>query len=1121
MKFSKKILFKSFIAICLSVVVWQFLFGASAKAALVYDVLRDSGGTRILSSTSSGVGVTPLSGYETASSSYIPKIGGNTTLLSGVPDPSPLRVSKNAKRLSSGNSYYQIGPERAGRASELSTPLPTGGLSGYDQDRVVSRSGITVGEPMGQEWRNLQNALQRSGNITVTTSNIIGPRHNSDGMFTSKAASIYPTSNGYKRKDAAPPWIEYNEDSQGLRKIKVEYSQGTAFNNCMEWQTDVSYYRCSKWVTVSEDPYRTKCVELSPINNSACKTCRFEADFRYSSDAAKLWSTEITNGNSTSICQYRGTTKNTFKGGIFDAAGFGHFAAQHEFNMDESVVSIVKATGEARLVYLMDDYGFGSFNSSLSANQVCNPTLNRGLSDCEWAIKYFDNLGVDVTNSLKSGNGNLNSIWFHVYDKAQVVQGSLSNNFWLFYAMLYIRDESYKWQFEADARVRCKGSETCLDKDKNHRFTGPGNTKSPSTADPVRSGSRIVNGKVEFKYDIRPSTTGKIVNKLKQNLSLLIETKQTDGTDVKNHIRTVSWRNPKAEFSITEEIPITASMLGKTFCRYLTIKNGQFGLGSVTSPYSGTAVNSNSACVYVPYDYNLVPNKPVVPTVAIPGGKLPIPTGITVTKKNNNTKNGGEPTKSTHGINPNNGTTSKNTRVALSRLVSEPPGSHNVPTTPKFYGDTFCEMASAGGYSNKCDSKVKDDVVITGGGYTFPNDPVSIPGWYLEVPEDLPVGSKVCFILSVQPPFDGESYDPDVSGKWLHGTPGCVTVAKQPKVQIRGGSVVEPFGPIKTSASTLNGKTFGSWGEFDALANQEISVGFASGRALLSNNGIDSTEPGRHPLIFANSRLSGGLSSPVLNFNKDFLGRFGVAGENLTRAMWQNNGHLNLHNYFSGIPTASSNTNVTGDLQAKINSAPANKLTVIKLRPGVAKVDIGDLNVDNGKQIVILGDTGGSISRGVINITGNINVSYSGISRAEQITQVLIVTDGNINIRENVKNIDAWLVASAKPGASRATLSTCDRSGTLSADVCKEQLVINGPVLADRLKLRRTAYSDVRKTHEGNDLNSILGRNSEHDISQPAEIINLRSDAYLWAYGVASKNSVYKTTSTKIAPPRL
>ncbi len=134
---------------------------------------------------------------------------------------------------------------------------------------------------------------------------------------------------------------------------------------------------------------------------------------------------------------------------------------------------------------------------------------------------------------------------------------------------------------------------------------------------------------------------------------------------------------------------------------------------------------------------------------------------------------------------------------------------------------------------------------------------------------------------------------------------------------------------------------------------------------------------------------------------------------------------------------------------------------------------------------------------GTVTISGDIQQSDSSISKLEDIPQVMILAQ-NINIKAGVGQVDAWLVATG-------TVNTCsDQPGT-TVTSCDGQLVINGPVMAGSLNLKRTYGA------EGSDKDA------------PAEIINLRPDAYLWMYGGMGKlgsNIAVETTQITEVPPR-
>lgn len=92
--------------------------------------------------------------------------------------------------------------------------------------------------------------------------------------------------------------------------------------------------------------------------------------------------------------------------------------------------------------------------------------------------------------------------------------------------------------------------------------------------------------------------------------------------------------------------------------------------------------------------------------------------------------------------------------------------------------------------------------------------------------------------------------------------------------------------------------------------------------------------------------------------------------------------------------------------------------------------------------------------------------------------------------------------------ATSGYVSTCGSlpgsgwASGLSSTSCNEQLIVNGPIMSERLYLRRTHGADV--SHRG----------------RPAEILNLRPDAYLWGKASASKSTSIGTQHLKELPPR-
>ena len=167
-----------------------------------------------------------------------------------------------------------------------------------------------------------------------------------------------------------------------------------------------------------------------------------------------------------------------------------------------------------------------------------------------------------------------------------------------------------------------------------------------------------------------------------------------------------------------------------------------------------------------------------------------------------------------------------------------------------------------------------------------------------------------------------------------------------------------------------------------------------------------------------------------------------------------------------------------------------------------------------------------------VTITSNIEYANGPFTNASQIPQLVIIAD-NITIAAGVTRVDAWLIAKNDPSRTGAygAIATCDQqsgssgsngmaqwlatpngSGTnytvsnnsrLTISHCTSQLRINGPVIASKLYLRRTA-----------------GSGPAADSGTPAEIISLRPDAYLWAREHMSPGLVYQVKTEKELPPR-
>lgn len=322
-------------------------------------------------------------------------------------------------------------------------------------------------------------------------------------------------------------------------------------------------------------------------------------------------------------------------------------------------------------------------------------------------------------------------------------------------------------------------------------------------------------------------------------------------------------------------------------------------------------------------------------------------------------------------------------------------------------------------------------------------------------------GDQVCFILTLTP-YKNPAPAPPATNSI--SAQDCAYVGKKPKTQIWGGDLLVR-GDVTTSKSVKNNITYGSWAEYGIIASGGIS-GAASGAAFAGPGLTGATTCKSSPLSFT----SAGSSSCA--------------------------GSTAIGNY--------SNTTTIPDVAASFPvtisspTAPSDLTTASGVYKAVTGNQITGGNIDKGKWVVI------NAPNDSIKITGNIN--YYGGSDLKSIYDVpqVVVIAKDIDIADTVTNIDAWLVT---PNGS---INTCASvagaalavNANLSTGICDKQLLVNGPVMADKLYLRRTAGSDAS------------------DLGKAAETFNLRADAYLWATAHASIKGNVQTNYITELPPR-
>lgn len=331
------------------------------------------------------------------------------------------------------------------------------------------------------------------------------------------------------------------------------------------------------------------------------------------------------------------------------------------------------------------------------------------------------------------------------------------------------------------------------------------------------------------------------------------------------------------------------------------------------------------------------------------------------------------------------------------------------------------------------------------------------------------VGTRICFMMSVR------QYDQDTNN-WIHSVLSCLVVGKSPKVNILGGdlfvgrSLAGITAPASARVLTLNSTngtgTYGSWVEY-AIAPTGRVTDMASGSGHVGGGATN-----RNLLTFANN---GNSTAPCNTGSRNGCYAHGTSIPDVAAR-------------FRTAP--STGTIASGSLTPRTSGVYTSSTAI----------DISASSIAGGRSIVInAGDAD-------VTISGNIEYAAGPFTSAAQIPQVVIIAR-NITINEGVERVDAWLVAPGVRSGTTVTdgvIRTCNRATTdIRSGVCNRPLVVNGPVIANRLLMLRSGGSEPGNRR-----------------GEPAEVFNFRPDAYIWALQQAQVGGRVTTVSTKELPPR-
>lgn len=345
----------------------------------------------------------------------------------------------------------------------------------------------------------------------------------------------------------------------------------------------------------------------------------------------------------------------------------------------------------------------------------------------------------------------------------------------------------------------------------------------------------------------------------------------------------------------------------------------------------------------------------------------------------------------------------------------------------------------------------------------------------LVIDDAWPVGTKVCYLLSIDRPTENDT------PRNRYGNASCITIGKRPTVQVWGGDVRVGNGAstgnqpgIKTALTIRNSGIFGSWSEYGAFAPGKI-VGFSTASGLANEGPTGFPYSGGDPFATRGAWSKLTFANKIVNPDDEY-GNFSSTGiDSSTTAS-------NIVKTTKKIADTGGVFNVSS-LQSGLYENPTGDVTV----------EAGDVPV--GKSIVLY------VPKGKVTIAGDIKYANGPFRSAAEIPQFIIIAK-NIDINSNVGRVDSWLLAQSSDDDS-GVISTCETKVGLTIDTCSKQLRINGPIVAKRIHLLRTAGGD-----------------SKDDQGTPAEVINFRADALLWAYGSGRSEQRVMTTHTTELPVR-
>gem|GEM_PF-2849216 len=391
--------------------------------------------------------------------------------------------------------------------------------------------------------------------------------------------------------------------------------------------------------------------------------------------------------------------------------------------------------------------------------------------------------------------------------------------------------------------------------------------------------------------------------------------------------------------------------------------------------------------------------------------------------------------------------------------------------------------------------------------------------------DDVPPGTQICYATGVYPASSLGVHDNiqdteeknrtamefnEGEARWRYGEPKCVTVGKKPKVQIMGAGTnipgdvstsqtIKSFGSAGNALAMLQDmqrRIYGSWSEFEIVAAGSVKTSAAGAGLTGMASGAAFGSYGLCLVLGTDCGTSSGSRPEVMEWSRQTIGNEGG----------------NLGGYRKAV-LATLETRIGGS-QSDCTDGNTGLLNGCEYRRDLSS----GAHIGRGETAVWV--TGSAVIR------GDITYEEGSYTSLDDLPQAVIIVHGDLVVASNVTRIDAWLIV-------RGTINTCDawRIG-LGINQCNNKLVFNGPVSAGRIQLNRTGGSGVNNRLRNNGcaegINSCHGTgktvypyNTADDASgDPAEVFNLRGDAFLWAFQQALRGGQARTTYVREVAPR-